>query len=127
MKKDEDSPKKPHWFFWLIARYMPDSMKRKIVMIAAFCEVERMRGVKIPRIDKLNDALKLTQTEALLYGIRDLASPLSVKYFCTSDAGLCDVAAMCHGLADSVPDYLKYDTRDAMISDIAKVIVCNVK
>lgn len=127
MRKHEEGPKRPHWFFWLISRFMPNNMKRKIVMIAAFCEVERLRGVRSPRVDKLNEALKLTHTDALLYGIRDVATPLSDEYFCAEDDALCDVASMCNGLTDCIPEYLQYGDRETMISDIAKVIVCNVK
>ena len=118
--------KRNQWIYWFFARFFPKGMKRKIVMIAAFCEIERKRGVKNPRICKLNRALKLTQTDQLLFGIRDVATPLSETFLCDEKDDVCDVAAVCNSLTDSVPEYLIYDTRENIISDIAKVMVCNL-
>jgi len=105
---------------------MPDSIKRKIVMVAGFCEVERLRGVAYPRVEQLNKALEIVNTDSLLYCIRDLALPLSTEFFsCKDEPCPADMAALCHHLTEHVPSFLKYDRRSAMLNDIAKVVAFN--
>lgn len=115
------------WFYWLFARFFSKAMKRRIVMVAAFCEIERKRGMPYPRVRKLNRALKITQTDKLIFGIRDIATPFSEAIFCETSGDICDVATVCKKMAESVPSYMMYDTMETVVSDIAKVIVCNLK
>jgi len=107
---------------------MSDNIKRKIVMVAGFCEAERMRGVTLPRVDQLNEVLHIVTTETLLFAIRDFAMALSDELFrCKDEPCPTDMAAVCLHLAKRVPSFLKYADHDVMINDLATVVVFEVQ
>lgn len=107
---------------------MSDSIKRKIVMVAGFCEAERMRGVALPRVDQLNEVLHIVNTESLLFAIRDFAMILSDELFrCKDEPCPTDMAAVCLHLAKRVPSFLKYADHETMVSDLATVVVFEVR
>lgn len=107
---------------------MSDNIKRKIVMVAGFCEAERMRGAKVPRVDQLNEVLHIVTTESLLFAIRDFAMALSDELFrCGEEPCPTDMAAVCLHLAERVPSFLKYADHETMVSDLATVVVFEVR
>lgn len=117
----------PKTFLRFTSWVLPDLIKRKIVMVASFCEVERLRGVAEPRVDQLNEVLDIVDTKSLLYCIRDLAIPLSNEYFtCKDEPCWSDMAQMCLHLARRVPPFLRYDEQDKMVADIAKVVAFSI-
>lgn len=107
---------------------MSDNIKRKIVMVAGFCEAERMRGVALPRVSQLNEVLHIVNTESLLFAIREFAMQLSDELFrCKDEPCPADMVAMCLHLAERVPSFLKYADHDTMVNDLATVVVFEVK
>lgn len=96
-------------------------------MVICFCEMERMRGVDNPRVDRLNDALELISTPSFLLYICEFAMPVSDNFFvCVDEPCVTDLAAVCEFFVTKLPDFLIYGTTDEMVTDIATVVAFDV-
>lgn len=119
----------PDTLLKFLSATIPKSIKRIIVMVACFCEMEKMRGIKKPRLDRLNHDLDLVTAESFLYYIRDFT--LSLKdneklFCCIGERCEHDIAKLCLYFAEHVPGYLQYGSKETMINDIAIVVAYEI-
>lgn len=111
----------------LLAVTIPKGIKRMMVLVAVFLQLERQRGEENPRLEDLNEQMHLVDDVAILDRMADLVGVLFKND--SLDLPLCcesGILENCTALTRSLPHWLKYDDRTVIIQDIAELTVCNV-
>lgn len=109
----------------LLGHVVPTGVKRKLVLVAVFVELEKVRGMDEPRLAGLNAQMHLVDDETILRRLADLAgllfmnkpSPVSKE---------ASVVENCSEVMRWMPAWLRYGERDKMITDVAEVTVSHI-
>lgn len=113
--------------FWskFLGRVVPREVKRKLVLVAVFVELEKERGVDQPRLSDLNAQMRLVDNEDILTRFADLARLLFKSQACPvkKDASIND---NCSELMRWLPSWVRYGERDKMFNDIAEITVSHI-
>lgn len=110
----------------LLGRAIPKGVKRKMVLVAVFIELERGRGEEHPRLEDLNAQMHLVDDETILHRMADLVGVILRLHSCpvkTSAGILENCASVIHWL----PSWLQYGERNEIMSDLAELTVCNIE
>lgn len=107
----------------ILSALLPTFVKRVVFLATLFCSVEAMRGVVAPRLQALNEELKLVSNTELLRGCAEFTDRVWKSCPIQEGSGL---AASCAATVEQMPSWLRYDAPDRMASDVARLMMCRV-
>lgn len=111
----------------VLARTIPKGIKRMMVLVAVFLQLERQRGEEHPRLEDLNAQMHLVDDVTILDRMADLVGVLlktnSLSVSVCKEAGILE---NCSNVIRSLPLWLCYDEKNVIIQDLAELTVCNI-
>lgn len=110
----------------LLGRVVPTEVKRKLVLVAVFVELEKERGMDRPRLSDLNAQMHLVEDVNILDKLAEVANLLFAPRACpiSKDVG---VVENCSQIMCWMPSWLRYGKDDRIFSDLAEVASSYIK
>lgn len=110
----------------LLGQVLPTEVKRKLVLVAVFVELEKERGMDHPRLSDLNDQMHLVEDVSILDKLADVAGLLFAPKACpiSREAG---VVENCSQIMCWMPNWLRYGNDNRIFSDLAEVATSHIK
>lgn len=108
----------------VLGSIIPTDAKRLLLLVAVFLSLEEKRGLIKPRLKELNDALELTDSYDHL--MRAAETIRAVWHGQCPVSPSQSVAQACSVIVEWVPDFLLYDSKDKVASDVARVLTCKL-
>jgi hypothetical protein len=109
----------------LLRLIVPKGVKRTLVLITVFCELEKVRGKESPRLTSLNAQMHLFDDDMILERMADLSSVIFQSAPACPISPNASVMDNCAELLCWLPNWLAYGDRDVMVHDLAEVTVSN--
>lgn len=107
----------------MIGRVVPKGVKRKLVLVAVFVELEKERGRDEPRLADLNAQMHLVEDESILARMADVTRLLFRTVPVKPDAS---VSENCTEVMRWLPGWLRYGERDKIFNDLAELNVSHI-
>lgn len=108
-----------------LGQVVPQGVKRKLVLVTVFVELEKERGIDQPRLSDLNAQMHLVEDEDILNRLADLAKVLFLGRHCPVDKD--SITENCSKVMSWLPQWLKYGEREKMFHDLAELNVSHIR
>lgn len=108
----------------VLSRLLPKFVKRVVFLATLFCSIEAVRGVLQPRLQAMNEELKLVHDTDILKRCTAFTK-LVWRHGCPvalDSQAPTDFAK----IVDEAPKCLLYGTRDEIANDIVRLMMCRV-
>lgn len=110
----------------LLGRAIPKGIKRMMVLVTVFVQMEKNRGTAHPRLEDLNAGLHLAHDDTVLHRMADLSDVIFRSKACPISQNN-NIVENCSQVVDWLPGWLRYADRREIITDLARVTTCHLQ